>query len=70
MSAFQEFAPLNLKLIVYDTQSGEAIREHLIDYNSPQTRRWLMRVTLWATYNHKSIELINVNDDKTVDRPE
>ena len=55
---------LPLKILVFELESDNPIREHDIDYHNDDTRKWLTRLIVWATTNNKSIEIVNINDDK------
>lgn len=55
---------LYVRVFVHDIKSGETIREHKINYNDPSRRRWLAKLCVWAWYNGKSVETLNIKDDE------
>jgi hypothetical protein len=55
---------LMVRVLVYEVDSDEAIRDRVLDFNDHNMRYWVTKTVVWATLNHKSIEIINVLDDK------
>jgi hypothetical protein len=53
-----------IRLNVYEVGKDEAIRDHVIDISSHRNREWVTKLILWAAQNKKSIEIINIKDDK------
>jgi hypothetical protein len=56
-------SPLEIRVLVHDVASGDTIREHKINYNDPNRRRWLAKLCIWAWNNGKTVETLNVKDD-------
>lgn len=59
--------PLLVRLFVFDLATGEAIRQHDFNYMDQEAKRQINKINLWALNNHKSVELMNVADDNSVD---
>lgn len=45
-----------LVIILKDVKSGRRVREEKINYSDPDARRWLGKVTYYATTNGYSVE--------------
>ena len=56
--------PLMLKILVFDIALDKQIREHVVDFSVGDKRKWLSGLVVWATKNNKSVEVLNVEDDK------
>lgn len=55
--------PMLIRVLVHDMASGETVREHKMDFNRADKRRWLSKLCVWAFHNGKSVETFNVKDD-------
>lgn len=55
---------LNIKVLVFDIATDTQIREHELNYNNGEKRRWLAQLIVWACNNGKSVEILNVGDDR------
>lgn len=55
---------LMIKVLVFDIATGEQVRELIIDIKDREKRKWLPNLVIWATVNNKSVEMINIEDDK------
>jgi hypothetical protein len=51
-----------LVIIIKDIKSSRRIREERINYSEPEQRRWLGRITHWATTNGYSVETMSEAD--------
>jgi hypothetical protein len=55
---------LMIRVLVHDIATDQCIREHTMDYNRSDKRRWLASICLWAFHNGKSVETLNIADDR------
>lgn len=60
----REKKPLTIKVLVFDIATGEQIREHICNLLLSEKRLWLYNLLMWASCNHKSVEVFNLKDDK------
>lgn len=56
--------PMLIRVLVHDVASGETIREHTMNFNNAEKRRWLSKLCVWAFNNGKTVETFNVRDDE------
>ena len=54
---------LMLRVRVFDIETDTQIREHSLNYSSHESREWLKNLIVWAGFNKKSVELLNISDD-------
>lgn len=57
---------LRIKVLVYDIDTEEQIREHDVNFSDGDKRRWLSQLIVWAASNKKSVEIINYFDDRNI----
>lgn len=53
-----------ISVVVRDAMTDNVERDSAKDFNDPSIRVWLQKLFVWAFHNGKSVELLNVNDDK------
>lgn len=53
-----------VRVLAYDKMSEEPVRDRVVDLRRERNRMWLEKFIVWATTNHKSVEIINIEDDK------
>lgn len=54
---------LGLKVLVFDLDTNEQIREITVRHFDSDKRKWLTDLVVWASLNHKSIEILSLQDD-------
>jgi len=62
------YPPLDIIILVYDLKTGDEIRNHKINYNDTNRRRWLQSICYWAWNNNCSIEMHNAVDKELAEK--
>lgn len=57
-----------LVIVLKDVKSGRKIREEQINYSDPEARRWLGKITHYATTNGYSVETFAEADYVSLDK--
>lgn len=52
----------NIVILIIDAKSKRKIREERINYSDADARRWLGRITHWATSNHYIVQTCSEGD--------
>lgn len=55
---------LLIRVLVYEIDQENPVRDRVVDFNDHNMRHWLTNTTVWAMLNHKTIEIVNIKDDK------
>lgn len=53
-----------VRVMAFDREFEEPVRNRVVDLRREKNRIWLEKFIVWATTNHKSVEIINIEDDK------